>query len=75
MRFSNPGDGDLQEPAVPIFASYAGPGTTAVGAEKANQKDQGQRSYTLIQRNKLYKGTNIADICYRRVKKRLMIYL
>lgn len=63
MRFSNPGDDDLLEPSVPIFASYAGSGTTAVAVEKANQKDQSQQSYTLIQKNELDKGTNIANIC------------
>lgn len=61
-----------QNKSARVLDVFAGSGTTAVAVENANLKDNGRRSYTLIQRNELYQGINIADICYKRVQRTII---
>lgn len=61
-----------QNKSARVLDVFAGSGTTAVAVENANLKDNGRRSYTLIQRTELYQGINIADICYKRVQRTII---
>lgn len=67
-RYSSLGD----DKSARVLDVFAGSGTTAVAVENANLKDNGRRSYTLIQRTELYQGINIADICYKRVQRTII---
>lgn len=51
-----------------VLDMYAGSGTTAQAIMDMNHDDGGKRRFTLIQRNEIYNGRDIAEICTQRVE-------